>query len=173
MLAWSVKSVPGCLVLIVPRLIGLPVAATPGLGPHELRLELTVVVVEVVVVEVDVLAEVPEGVVVVLVDGELVCVLPDVVLVVVLPELLPHPASATATAMHVTAPKSRPRGGTRSVFTSPSSNLGPARTSERGLGVGKIAYNLECNTCTVVNERPPRWPLTARPRRRCLLASRR
>src|SRR5947209_20584814 len=35
MFAMSVKSVPGCLVLVVPRLIGLPVAATPGLGPHD------------------------------------------------------------------------------------------------------------------------------------------
>ena|SRR5579871_5819245 len=34
MLAMSVKSVPGCLVLIVPRAIGVPVAFTPGLGPH-------------------------------------------------------------------------------------------------------------------------------------------
>src|SRR5947209_1291282 len=35
MFAMSVKSVPGCLVLIVPRLIGVPVAAAPGLGPHD------------------------------------------------------------------------------------------------------------------------------------------
>jgi hypothetical protein len=35
MFAMSVKSVPGCLVLIVPRLIGVPVAATPGFGPHD------------------------------------------------------------------------------------------------------------------------------------------
>ena len=35
MFGMSVKSVPGCLVLIVPRLIGVPVAATPGLGPHD------------------------------------------------------------------------------------------------------------------------------------------
>src|SRR5689334_16854047 len=34
MFAMSVKSVPGCWVLIVPRLIGVPVAATPGLLPH-------------------------------------------------------------------------------------------------------------------------------------------
>ncbi|MGZ4273495.1 MAG: hypothetical protein ACXVRP_06985 [Solirubrobacteraceae bacterium] len=33
--AWSVKSVPGCLVLIVPRLMGVPVAVTPGLGPQD------------------------------------------------------------------------------------------------------------------------------------------
>ena len=31
----SVKSVPGCLVSIVPMLIGVPVALTPGLGPHD------------------------------------------------------------------------------------------------------------------------------------------
>ena len=31
----SLKSVPGCLVLIVPMLIGVPVAFTPGLGPHD------------------------------------------------------------------------------------------------------------------------------------------
>jgi hypothetical protein len=30
----SLKSVPGCLVSIVPMLIGEPVAAWPGLGPH-------------------------------------------------------------------------------------------------------------------------------------------
>ena len=33
--AWSVKSVPGCLVLIVPRLIGEPVAFVPGLDPQD------------------------------------------------------------------------------------------------------------------------------------------
>ncbi len=31
----SLKSVPGCLVSIVPMLIGVPVALTPGLGPHD------------------------------------------------------------------------------------------------------------------------------------------
>src|SRR5579884_1282876 len=31
----SVKSVPGWWVSIVPTLIGVPVALTPGLGPHE------------------------------------------------------------------------------------------------------------------------------------------
>ena len=30
----SLKSVPGCLVSIVPMLIGVPVAFWPGLGPH-------------------------------------------------------------------------------------------------------------------------------------------
>jgi hypothetical protein len=35
MFAMSVKSVPGCLVLIDPSLIGVPVAFTPGLGPQD------------------------------------------------------------------------------------------------------------------------------------------
>src|SRR5437588_5844945 len=35
MLGPSLKSVPGCLVSIVPMLIGLPVALTPGLGPQD------------------------------------------------------------------------------------------------------------------------------------------
>ena len=34
MFEMSVKSVPGCLVLIAPSMIGVPVAAVPGLGPH-------------------------------------------------------------------------------------------------------------------------------------------
>jgi hypothetical protein len=35
MFSMSLKSVPGCLVLIAPMLIGVPVAATPGLVPQE------------------------------------------------------------------------------------------------------------------------------------------
>jgi hypothetical protein len=31
----SLKSVPGCLVSIVPMLIGVPVAAWPAFGPHD------------------------------------------------------------------------------------------------------------------------------------------
>ncbi|HUO73165.1 MAG TPA: hypothetical protein VMU39_20520 [Solirubrobacteraceae bacterium] len=31
----SLKSVPGCFVSIVPMLIGVPVAFTPGFGPHD------------------------------------------------------------------------------------------------------------------------------------------
>src|SRR5689334_16523619 len=34
MFSMSLKSVPGCLVLIAPMLIGVPVAFTPGLEPH-------------------------------------------------------------------------------------------------------------------------------------------
>ncbi|HTT31802.1 MAG TPA: hypothetical protein VMG37_25535 [Solirubrobacteraceae bacterium] len=35
MFSISVKSVPGCFVLIAPNGIGVPVAATPGLVPHD------------------------------------------------------------------------------------------------------------------------------------------
>jgi hypothetical protein len=35
MFSMSLKSVPGCLVLIAPMLIGVPVALTPGFEPHE------------------------------------------------------------------------------------------------------------------------------------------
>jgi hypothetical protein len=35
MFSMSLKSVPGCLVLIAPMLMGVPVAATPGLVPQE------------------------------------------------------------------------------------------------------------------------------------------
>src|SRR5450755_440749 len=35
MFAMSVKSVPGWWVLIEPKLIGVPAAFTPGLGPHD------------------------------------------------------------------------------------------------------------------------------------------
>jgi hypothetical protein len=35
MFSMSVKSVPGSLVLIAPRLMGVPLAAVPGLGPHD------------------------------------------------------------------------------------------------------------------------------------------
>jgi hypothetical protein len=35
MFSMSVKSVPGCLVLIAPSGIGVPAAATPGLVPHD------------------------------------------------------------------------------------------------------------------------------------------
>jgi hypothetical protein len=35
MFSISLKSVPGCLVLIAPMLIGVPVAATPGLVPQD------------------------------------------------------------------------------------------------------------------------------------------
>src|SRR6516165_3534051 len=53
MLAMSVKSVPGCLVTIVPSVIGVPVAAAPGLGPHDEVLVDALVALLVLVVELD------------------------------------------------------------------------------------------------------------------------
>jgi hypothetical protein len=52
MFSMSVKSVPGCFVLIAPSLIGVPVAAAPGLGPQddvsvELLVEAAVLVADV------------------------------------------------------------------------------------------------------------------------------
>jgi hypothetical protein len=35
MFGMSVKSVPGCFVAIAPSRIGVPVALTPGFGPHD------------------------------------------------------------------------------------------------------------------------------------------
>src|SRR5579863_1768145 len=35
MFSMALKSVPGSLVLIAPMLIGVPVAATPGVGPQD------------------------------------------------------------------------------------------------------------------------------------------
>jgi hypothetical protein len=102
MFGWSVKSVPGCLVLIAPSTIGDPVAFTPGFGPHD-----------------EVLA---------LVDPPLLLLLPvedePLALALVLDDelLLPHPASATSAASETTtatAILSRARGTSRSVLTSP------------------------------------------------------
>ena len=77
----SLKSVPGCLVSIVPMLIGVPVALTPGFGPHdevldELELELAAAAVE-LVAELDALLLAPGAA--------------DVLLL-----LLPQPASTAA-----------------------------------------------------------------------------
>jgi|SRR6516165_4935083 hypothetical protein len=79
MFAMSVKSVPGCLVLIVPRFIGVPVAATPGFGPHEDVVEAVVVVLEAV-----------EVVEVVELDAPLAAALE------LLLELPPHPTTSAA-----------------------------------------------------------------------------
>jgi len=72
----SVKSVPGCFVLIVPRMIGLPVALTPGFGPQDEDpplLELLAAAVELLAAAEDVPLE-----------------------LLLLLLLLPHPASATS-----------------------------------------------------------------------------
>jgi len=93
MFEMSVKSVPGCLVLIAPRTIGVPVAAEPGLGPHcEVSLD-PLDPVEPLEALVDVLAE-PEP----------LLAAPGGPLVLLLLE--PQPAIARAPAI---AARSRPR----------------------------------------------------------------
>ena len=52
MFSMSLKSVPGCLVSMPPKMIGVPVAATPGFVPHAEALT----VPELAGAEVDVLA---------------------------------------------------------------------------------------------------------------------
>jgi hypothetical protein len=84
----SLKSVPGCLVSIVPMLIGVPVALTPGLGPHD-------------EVSVDAL-ELPE-----LLDELELPLLAAGVLLELL--LLPHPASAAAATIAAITTQSRLR----------------------------------------------------------------
>ena len=81
------KSVPGWWVSIVPMLIGLPVALTPGFGPHdEVSLE-----AEAAAVLVPALDEVPEAA--------------GAAPVLLLLLLLPHPASASSeTAASRTSP---------------------------------------------------------------------
>jgi hypothetical protein len=77
-------------VSIVPMLIGVPVAATPGFDPQAEVLVLVLAVVELVVL---------------VVAG----VLLDVELLVVLLELLPQPASASAPTIKASAAVSRTR----------------------------------------------------------------
>lgn len=93
MFEMSVKSVPGCLVLIAPSTIGVPVAATPGLGPHCEVLDEPLEALELPVLAVDELA-----------DAEPLLAPPGGVLVVLL--LLPQPAITSAPAIAATK---RPR----------------------------------------------------------------
>jgi hypothetical protein len=84
----SLKSVPGCLVSIVPTLIGVPVAFTPGLGPQD-----EVPVDAVLEPEL----ELPELL-------ELVVLVPVAALVALLELLPPQPAARSAiTAAHAAA----------------------------------------------------------------------
>jgi hypothetical protein len=88
----SLKSVPGCLVSIVPMLIGVPVAATPGFGPHfdvavDAVLELEPLAVD-VALDPPLVADPPPG-------GALVLLL-----------LLPHAASSAAP---MTIARAKPR----------------------------------------------------------------
>jgi hypothetical protein len=89
MFSMSVKLVPGWSVLMPPSGIGVPVAATPGLVPHD-----EVLVAAALLVGLDV--------------GVLVDVLVGVVVELLLPLL--HPAMTPPTAMIATAaPASRER----------------------------------------------------------------
>ena len=77
----SLKSVPGCLVSMVPMLIGVPVAAAPAFGPHD-----------------DVLAEPPPELLLVVaeldpLDADVELLAPPALLLLL---LLPQPASTTA-----------------------------------------------------------------------------
>jgi hypothetical protein len=72
----SLKSVPGCFVSMVPMLIGVPVAFTPGFGPHD-----------------EVLTDVPLLLAVPALDvAELAVVAPPAAELVLELLLLPHPA---------------------------------------------------------------------------------
>ena len=111
----SLKSVPGCLVSIVPILIGVPVAFTPGLGPQD-------------DVSVDALVEL-------LVELELPPLLaPGALLVLLL--LLPHPARIATLTTAANAIKRRTRGTYSDNLTDLSSSsdpgLNPPRLAKRG-----------------------------------------
>jgi hypothetical protein len=106
----SLKSVPGCLVSIVPMLIGEPVALTPALGPHD---------------EVSVDALVLE-----LLDDELELLPPlfaaGALLVLLL--LLPHPASIATPKTAASAIHRRARGTYSNNLTDLSSSSDPGLT---------------------------------------------
>src|SRR5271165_6700925 len=92
----SLKSVPGCLVSIVPMLIGVPVAATPGFAPHD---------------DVAVAAPALLAALVALLTALLALLLALLAALVALLELLlPQPASTTRPITAVSAKDSRTRG---------------------------------------------------------------
>jgi hypothetical protein len=102
----SLKSVPGCLVSIVPILIGVPVAFTPGLGPHD-EVSLDPVLA---VVELDELVLPP-----LLAAGALLVLL----------LLLPHPARIATPMTAASATKRRTRGTYSDNLTDLSSSSDP------------------------------------------------
>ncbi len=111
----SLKSVPGCLVSIVPMLIGVPVALTPGFGPH-------------VEVSTDVLPLVPEAVL------ELDVEPPPPPAELLLELLLPQPASTTnspSTAMSARPGRTRAEWWYILTLSSPDEGL-PARLASDG-----------------------------------------
>jgi hypothetical protein len=89
----SLKSVPGCLVSIVPMLIGVPVAFTPGFEPHF-----------------EVLVEPP-------LDDVLDPPPPLAAALLLLLELLPQPASASRPSAAASAIQTRMRGMPEYVLT--------------------------------------------------------
>jgi hypothetical protein len=100
MLGPSLKSVPGCLVSIVPIGIGVPVAATPGFLPHaEVLDELLALALVLVLVALDPpLAALPALVVLLL--------------------LLPHAARSIAAPTSAASANARRRSPWRSLLTS-------------------------------------------------------
>jgi hypothetical protein len=104
----SLKSVPGCLVSIVPILIGEPVAFTPGLGPH---LDVSVDAVLLELLDDD--------------EVELPLLLaPGALLVLLL--LLPHPAKIATPRTAASATNRRTRGTYSNNLTDLSSSSDPA-----------------------------------------------
>jgi hypothetical protein len=113
----SLKSVPGCLVSIVPMLIGVPVALTPGFGPHD------EVSVDALLLELLDELEVPP------------LLAPGALLVLLL--LLPHPARIAATPKTAASPAHRRARGTYSdnltdLSSSSDPALNPPRLAKRG-----------------------------------------
>ena len=107
----SLKSVPGCLVSIVPILIGVPVALTPGLGPHD-------------EVSVDPLLELLD-------ELELPPLLAAGALLVLL-LLLPHPARIAAPKTAASATNRRTRGTYSNNLTDLSSSSDPGLNGANG-----------------------------------------
>ena len=115
----SLKSVPGCLVSIVPILIGVPVAFWPGLDPHD-----------------DVSLDPPLELAVLLVELELPPLLAAGLLVLLL-LLLPHPARIAATPKTAASAAHRRTRGTYSnnltdLSSSSDPGLNPPRLAKRG-----------------------------------------
>jgi len=92
----SLKSVPGCLVSIVPMLIGVPVAFTPGFGPHAEVSVAPPLLLDAVVA--------PPAL---LLDAEVAAPPPPLLLLELL--LLPQPASATSASAAMNRRASRIR----------------------------------------------------------------
>src|SRR5215467_3619171 len=116
----SLKSVPGCLVSIVPILIGVPVAFWPGLGPHD-----------------DVSVDPPPELAELLVELELE--LPPLLAagLLLLLLLLPHPARIAATPKTAASAAHRRTRGTYSnnltdLSSSSDPGLNPPRFAKRG-----------------------------------------